>query len=142
MKILCGYSDLMIKHVPGLVTNDPREILVGHEITVVHSYGDVWSHMANASGSSPAFNIILVDGFLPWNLNSAEIKPSVLLLRHTDIKPISGIGLFLPPYFESQFDFYDEERRYALVANEQCWTFQRARDWAKLLELVLAQIPH
>ena len=61
MRILCGYSDMMAEYIPGLVENDPREILVGHDVVVVHSYSDVGYHMTNIQVALPTFDIVLID---------------------------------------------------------------------------------
>lgn len=140
MRILCGYSNLIKGLLPDLKKSDPRFVFSGHDIVTVHSYEYVAFQMTNTSVRLPTFDIVLLDILLPWSLNSTEKMPTVLLSRHVDEGLVQGIGFFVPPFFQSEFNFHDDDHYYAAVADKTCWTWNNERDWAKLLGLVHERI--
>lgn len=140
MRVLCGYSKLMQSMLPELKDSDPRLNISDHDIVIARSYGDVSFHMTNTAARLPTFDIVLLDIYMPWSLNSTESMPTVLLSRHINEGLIRGMGFFVPPFFQSEFNFYDDIQYYAAVADQTCWTWNDERDWEKLMNLVLSRI--
>ena len=135
MKILCAYNRAS-QEIPD---TDPREELVGHDVAVVYSYEEAGALMCDVSHGVPSFDVVLMDVSLPWTINSVEIMPSILLMRHIDSGLIRGIGVLVPAFFESEFSFHHDEY-HAIVADRSCWTIFNGRDWSKLLQLVIANL--
>ena len=135
MKILCAYHNRSVESSE----TDPQKELVGHVVTIVHSYDEVGLLMCDTSRGIPTFDIVLMDVVLPWAQNSTEMIPTVLLMRHIDTGLVRGMGIFVPPYFESEFA-YDHDQYHMIVADRSCWTFSGKRNWSKLLGLVVTHI--
>lgn len=135
LKILCAFHDTE----PDWLGIPPEEALLGHHLTVVHSYREMKEAILDEKRGIPSFDLVLSDVGLPGGYNDEEcgapIYCPIMLQPYLNQMLVRGLGIFVPKHSESSFELSDGYS--VVVARRDCWTPNDKRDWLKLFSLVV-----
>ncbi|MES2215774.1 MAG: hypothetical protein V4481_00575 [Patescibacteria group bacterium] len=138
LRILCIIYD----REPLYLQAPPEAELPGHEITVVHDYASAKRMIMDKARGIPPFDIVLTDVSVPGGDHGDGFESfpycPIMLQPYLDVQLVRGLGIFVPPYFETHFQTTNGYA--AMVASRDCFTPLNTRDWRKLFELVIRAV--